>query len=114
MKTQKRIDERGLACAIWSQQSDGAALQNAGETVKNGSAAELDFEPVELNGWVAHLQFITDSDCAKFHAPPAADIWVNASRLGFKSKSLPVLATSMRSLSPYAQNTLGLASAASC
>lgn len=68
MKTQKGINQRGFAGPIRPEQSDGAALQNACETVKNRAAAELHFEPVELNRWGHHLQFITDEWARMFHA----------------------------------------------
>jgi len=46
MKTQQRVDERGLACAIGSEQPNSPTLQNASETMKDRSAAELYFEPI--------------------------------------------------------------------
>src|SRR5580693_7569918 len=69
VKTQESVDERGLAGAVGSEQSDSATLQNSCKTMKDRPAAELYFELIELNGWVHHLPSITDELGAKFHDP---------------------------------------------
>jgi hypothetical protein len=60
MEPKQSIYERGLAGAVGPEEPDGAALQNAGEPMKNRSATELNFEPIELNRWSGHLEFNTD------------------------------------------------------
>ncbi len=60
METEQSIYECGLASAVWPEKPDGAALQNAGDSVKYRSATKLDFEPVKLNRWSDHLEVSTD------------------------------------------------------
>jgi hypothetical protein len=60
VKTQQSVDEGRLASAVGSEQPNSATPQNAGQTMKNRSAAELYFEPIELDGRVHHPPIITD------------------------------------------------------
>ncbi len=46
MKTQEGVDERRLAGAVGPEQPNSPTLQNASETMKDRSAAELYFEPI--------------------------------------------------------------------
>src|SRR6266853_6424178 len=58
MKTQESVDECRFARAVGSEQSDGAALQNARQAMKDRPVAELYFELIELDGWVHTCQSI--------------------------------------------------------
>ena len=69
VKTQEGVDERGLAGAVGSEQSNSATLQNAGQTVKDRPGAKLYFELMELDRGVHHLPSTTDGLGAKFHDP---------------------------------------------
>jgi hypothetical protein len=60
MEAKQGVYESGLAGAVGPEKPDGTALQNAGEPVKNRSATELNFEPIELNRWNGHLEVNTD------------------------------------------------------
>src|SRR5260370_20960415 len=58
MKTQESVDERRFARAVGSEQSDGTALQNARQAMKDRPVAELYFELIELDRWVHTCQSI--------------------------------------------------------
>src|SRR5260370_38522599 len=58
MKTQESVDERRFARAVGSDRSDGAALQNARQSMKDRPVAELYLELIELDRWVHTCQSI--------------------------------------------------------
>src|SRR5260370_35018430 len=58
MKTQESVDERRFARAVGSEQSDGAALQNTRQAMKDRPVAELYFELIELDRGVHTCQSI--------------------------------------------------------
>jgi hypothetical protein len=60
METEQGIYECGFSGAVGPEQSNGAALQNARQTMKYRSAAKLYFEPIQLNRWSHRLGVITD------------------------------------------------------
>ena len=48
MKTEQRVNQRGLAGAIWTKQADRAATQFALQVLQDWAAAKLDAQVVEI------------------------------------------------------------------
>ena len=49
MKTKQRVNQGGLAGAVWTKQANGAAAQFALQTLQNGPPAKLDAQVVEID-----------------------------------------------------------------
>ena len=57
MKSQQCIDQRGLAGSVRTQQTDGAPIERATQSVENSSAAELNVQIVEFDR-CCHLSYL--------------------------------------------------------